>query len=77
MSKHIFLIFHFVIGNFFLKERSRMKSEIDDLRRRLHLAERDLVNSKEECILLTTNAQSLEREVRHDIQAELSFFHQQ
>ena len=54
-----------------------MKSEIDDLRRRLHLAERDLVNSKEECILLTTNAQSLEREVSHDIQAELSFFHQQ
>ncbi|XP_041353123.1 serologically defined colon cancer antigen 8 homolog [Gigantopelta aegis] len=45
------------------QERSRLKTEIDDLRRRLHLAERDLVNSKEECILLTTNSQSLEREL--------------
>lgn len=40
-----------------------MSMEIEDLRRRLKKAERDLVNSKEECIHLTTNTQSLEREV--------------
>ena len=38
--------------------------EIEDLRRRLKKAERDLVNSKEECIHLTTNTQALEREVQ-------------
>lgn len=45
------------------KERSRMQSENEDLRRRLTKAERDLVNSKEECIHLTTNNQAFEREL--------------
>ena len=40
-----------------------MSMETEDLRRRLKKAERDLVNSKEECIHLTTNTQALEREV--------------
>ena len=46
-----------------LQERSRLQTELDDYRRRLNKAERDLVNSKEECIHLTTNSQALEREV--------------
>ncbi|XP_046364378.1 serologically defined colon cancer antigen 8-like [Haliotis rufescens] len=45
------------------QERSRSQTEVDDLRRRLNTAERELVNSKEECIHLTTNAQALEREL--------------
>ena len=45
------------------QERSRLQTELDDYRRRLNKAERELVNSKEECIHLTTNAQALEREV--------------
>lgn len=46
-----------------LQERSRLLSELDDFRRRLTKAERELVNSKEECIHLTANTQALEREV--------------
>ncbi len=38
--------------------------EVEDLRRRLFKAEKDLVEAKEECIHLTTNSQALEREVR-------------
>lgn len=49
--------------HFIFQERSRIQSENDDLRRRLTKAERDLVNSKEECIHLTTNNQAFEREV--------------
>ncbi|XP_076099849.1 serologically defined colon cancer antigen 8 homolog [Mytilus galloprovincialis] len=45
------------------QEKSRMSMEIEDLRRRLKKAERDLVNSKEECIHLTSNTQALEREL--------------
>lgn len=45
------------------QEKSRLSMEIEDLRRRLKKAERDLVNSKEECIHLTTNTQALEREL--------------
>ncbi|XP_053409241.1 serologically defined colon cancer antigen 8 homolog [Mercenaria mercenaria] len=44
-------------------ERSRLLSELDDFRRRLNKAERELVNSKEECIHLTANSQALEREL--------------
>ena len=40
-----------------------MLTELDDFRRRLGKAERELVNSKEECIHLTANSQALEREV--------------
>ena len=40
-----------------------MKTELDDVRRRLNIAERDLVESKEECIQLTNTVQSLERDV--------------
>ncbi|XP_055957438.1 serologically defined colon cancer antigen 8 homolog [Patella vulgata] len=45
------------------EEKSRKKTEIDELRRRLNTAERELVNAKEECIHLTTNTQALEREL--------------
>lgn len=40
-----------------------MEMELEGLKRRLNKAERELVNSKEECIHLTTNTQALEREV--------------
>ena len=40
-----------------------MKTELDGVRRRLNIAERDLVESKEECIQLTNTVQSLERDV--------------
>lgn len=40
-----------------------MEIELEGLKRRLNKAERELVNSKEECIHLTTNTQALEREV--------------
>lgn len=46
-----------------LQEKSKMEIELEGLKRRLNKAERELVNSKEECIHLTTNAQALEREV--------------
>lgn len=46
-----------------LQEKSKMEIELEGLKRRLNKAERELVNSKEECIHLTTNTQALEREV--------------
>ena len=45
------------------QENSRTKIELDDLRGRLNKAERELVNSKEECIHMTANVQALEREL--------------
>ncbi|KAL5009093.1 hypothetical protein ScPMuIL_014674 [Solemya velum] len=45
------------------QEKKRFQCEVDDLKRRLNKAERDLVNSKEECIHLTTTTQALEREL--------------
>lgn len=45
------------------QEKSRLNSELDDVRRRLTKAERELVNSKEECIHLTSHTQALEREL--------------
>ncbi|KAL3873813.1 hypothetical protein ACJMK2_036898 [Sinanodonta woodiana] len=45
------------------QDRMKLNTEIEDLRRRLNKAERDLMNSKEECIHLTTNTQALEREL--------------
>ncbi|CAL1526200.1 unnamed protein product [Lymnaea stagnalis] len=45
------------------QEMSRTKIELDDLRQRLNKAERELVNSKEECIHMTSNIQALEREL--------------
>ncbi|XP_052696420.1 serologically defined colon cancer antigen 8 homolog [Crassostrea angulata] len=45
------------------QEKSKMEIELEGLKRRLNKAERELVNSKEECIHLTTNAQALEREL--------------
>ncbi|XP_064621461.1 serologically defined colon cancer antigen 8 homolog isoform X2 [Lineus longissimus] len=44
------------------QERSCHRSEVDDLRRRLTMAERDLMESKEECIYLTGTMQALERD---------------
>lgn len=48
---------------FHAQERQRLKVEVEDLRRRLFKAEKELVESREECIHLTTNNQALEREV--------------
>ncbi|GFO50457.1 serologically defined colon cancer antigen 8 [Plakobranchus ocellatus] len=45
------------------QEMSRTKIELDDLRQRLNKAERELINSKEECIHMTANVQALEREL--------------
>ncbi|KAK3597838.1 hypothetical protein CHS0354_029408 [Potamilus streckersoni] len=45
------------------QDRMKLNTEIEDLRRRLNKAERDVMNSKEECIHLTTNNQALEREL--------------
>lgn len=45
------------------QEKSKMEIELEGLKRRLNKAERELVNSKEECIHLTTNTQALEREL--------------
>ncbi|XP_062614586.1 serologically defined colon cancer antigen 8 homolog [Saccostrea cucullata] len=45
------------------QDKSKLEMELEALKRRLHKAERELVNSKEECIHLTTNAQALEREL--------------
>ncbi|XP_059156316.1 serologically defined colon cancer antigen 8 homolog [Physella acuta] len=45
------------------QEMSRSKIEVDDLRQRLTKAERELINSKEECIHMTSNIQALEREL--------------
>ncbi|KAK3094095.1 hypothetical protein FSP39_024078 [Pinctada imbricata] len=42
---------------------TKQKLEVEDLSRRLKKAERELLNSKEECIHLTTNNQALEREL--------------
>ncbi|XP_013060547.2 serologically defined colon cancer antigen 8 homolog isoform X2 [Biomphalaria glabrata] len=45
------------------QETSRTKIELDDLRQRLNKAERELINSKEECIHMTSTIQALEREL--------------
>ncbi|XP_033735413.1 serologically defined colon cancer antigen 8 homolog [Pecten maximus] len=45
------------------QERTQLQMELDESRRRLQKAERDLVNSKEECIHHTTTSQALEREL--------------
>ena len=47
------------------QERSRLKTELESVRGRLALAEKDLVETKEGCIHLTDTVQSLEREVRY------------
>ena len=46
-----------------VQERSRLKTELDALRRRLHQAEKELVESKEQCVHLTNTMQALERDV--------------
>ena len=40
-----------------------LQKETVELKRRLHKAEHDLLNAKEECLHLTNNATALEREV--------------
>ncbi|XP_069119016.1 LOW QUALITY PROTEIN: serologically defined colon cancer antigen 8 homolog [Argopecten irradians] len=45
------------------QERTQLQMELDETRRRLQKAERDLVNSKEESIHHTTTSQALEREL--------------
>lgn len=44
------------------QEQSRLKTELENAHRRLTQAEKELMNTKEECITLTTSMQSLERE---------------
>ncbi|KAI0237435.1 hypothetical protein LSAT2_012032 [Lamellibrachia satsuma] len=43
------------------QERCRLRTEGEDLRRRLMQAERSLVEAKEQCVLLANNIQELER----------------
>ncbi|XP_025104579.1 serologically defined colon cancer antigen 8 homolog [Pomacea canaliculata] len=45
------------------KERALMHTEMAELRRRVNKAEKDLLGAKEECLLLTSNIQALEREL--------------
>ena len=45
------------------QERQRLKGELTDVKRRLDSAEKQLVESKEQCIHLTTQNQGLERDV--------------
>ena len=40
-----------------------LQTEVSELKRRLHKAEKDVLNSKEECLHLTNNTSALEREV--------------
>ena len=53
-----------------LQERSRLNTELEGLRRRLHQAERELVETKEGCVELTNTNQALEREVSKPEQAQ-------
>lgn len=46
-----------------VQERALMQTEMAELRRRVNKAEKDLLGAKEECLLLTSNIQTLEREV--------------
>ena len=50
-------------NKYYLQESQRLKSELNDVRRRLDLAEKQLLEAKEQCINLTTQNQGLEREV--------------
>ena len=45
------------------QERKILQKELTELKRRLHKAEHDLLNAKEECLHLTNNTSALEREV--------------
>ena len=45
------------------QDKERLRMEISGLRNRVDQAEKELVESKEECIKLTREMQSLEREV--------------
>ncbi|XP_074662848.1 serologically defined colon cancer antigen 8 homolog isoform X3 [Tubulanus polymorphus] len=49
--------------NILFQIRDKFMAETEDLRRRLNLAERELMDSKEQCIHLTSSSQSLEREM--------------
>ncbi|CAH1791029.1 unnamed protein product [Owenia fusiformis] len=44
------------------QDEAKLRSELEDVRRRLLVAEKELMSSKEECIQLTTTNQALERE---------------
>jgi hypothetical protein len=46
-----------------LQERSKLKEELEDLRRRLHRAEKEVLEAKEECIQMHSTNQALEKEV--------------
>ncbi len=59
LCSDIFILLEFVM----LQEKHRLRTELNDVRRRLDKAERELIEAKEQCIHLTTNAQALEREV--------------
>jgi regulator of replication initiation timing len=48
---------------YLLQERSKLKEELEDLRRRLHRAEKEVLEAKEECIQMHSTNQSLEKEV--------------
>ena len=64
LKNTIFILAKVHSNDFFSpQEMSRTKIELDDLRQRLNKAERELINSKEECIHMTANMQALEREV--------------
>ncbi|KAL8589849.1 hypothetical protein ACOMHN_020852 [Nucella lapillus] len=45
------------------QERKILQTEAAELKRRLHKAEHDLLNAKEECLHLTNNTSALEREL--------------
>jgi exonuclease VII large subunit len=48
------------------QERSKLKEELEDLRRRLHRAEKEVLEAKEECIQMHSTNQALEKEVLCD-----------
>ncbi|XP_013420193.1 serologically defined colon cancer antigen 8 homolog isoform X2 [Lingula anatina] len=45
-------------------EKSRLKENLEDVRRRLMQAERELMNAKEECITLATDMQAIEKDAQ-------------
>jgi len=46
-----------------MQEKSRLKSELEDVKRRLFQAEKEVLVAKEECIQLHEATQALQKEV--------------
>lgn len=63
MIAQLILVYQSYCVVLMIQEKSRLKEELEDLRRRLHRAEKEVLEAKEDCIQMHSSNQSLEKEV--------------